>query len=263
MDETELKIEHEAPKLKLDEKTPEPVAPVEEPVEVPAPEPLIPEPTLTVEAPKTEEPKVEEIVEEKTEEKKPEKEKKKLSKKTIFLASVISGVVLIAGIITFLFIFSNKPAPTTTTTTGTTETITTTTTTTSPEPSQTEAEDAAITNDMNNLVVALTQFQTNNEGKVPANWDSFFEKYAPEINKKYKHDKEPCDFMNFGCKNIADLTWDEDKYYIHIAYNSACKKNHLMRQESGIRRITFYTALQERHNNLPAYTCASNEAWYD
>ena len=263
MDETELKIEHEAPKLKLVEETPEPVTPAPEPVETPTPEPLIPEPTLAVEepTPATNEPSP--VAEEpKSEEEKTKSEKKKPSKKSVILAGIISGVVLLAGATTLFFIFSNVPAPTPTTTTTTTETPTTTTTT-SPEPSQTETEDAAITEDMNNLVIALTQFQANNEGKVPANWDSFFEKYAPEINQKYKHATEACDFMNFGCKNIADLTWEEDKYYVRIAYNSACKKNHLMRQESGVRRITFYTALQERHNGLPAYTCASNEAWYD
>ena len=186
-----------------------------------------------------------------------------LSKKSIILISAISGAIILAAISVLFFVTSNKPAPSPTDTNTNEPTTTTTTTTTSPEPTEEPyiQEDTQISEEMKTLVVALTQFQNNNRGKVPANWDTFFENYAQELGQKYKY--KTCDFMNFDCKNISELTWEEDAGTVYIASNSSCKSSYIVRQEDSVRRITFYTVLHAKHSGRPAYFCASNETWYN
>ncbi len=242
MDETELKIDHSAPSEPAPQPvpTPEPT-PTSEPI--PAPEPT-PEPQPTLEPAK--------------------KPSKKMSKKTIILIGAISGVILLATAVILFFVFSNKPTPTTTTTSGTmteTETKTTTDEPQQPTRDEIEKENEQIKADMTAMVTALGEFQNNNDGKIPANWDTFFKNYAEDLGKKYKYTL--CDFLSFNCKNIGEITWDEDKYLVHIATDSSCKRGSVVKQEDSVRRVTFYTALRKIAGNDLGYYCASNQTWYN
>ena len=254
MDETELKIEHPTPELKIIEKSPEPTAPTPEPVTAPTPEPIIPAPSIDPQAPISETLQLaQELPQEPPQEVSEETPKKKSSKLSIILTCAISGAVLVAGIIAIFVVLSGKAAPTPTATTTTTEVPTA-------NDAEIEKEDMQIIEDIKAMAVALAQFQNNNDGKVPGNWDTFYRKYAPELGKKYTY--KTCDFYaDSECINISDLTWAEHKYTVIIASNSSCRKNYLVKQEYGIRRLTFYTVLQAKHGERPAYVCASNEAW--
>ena len=175
-----------------------------------------------------------------------------MNKKKQIIVIAISAILLLAIGVGVFFVLTNNnqtdSQPTAVDSSSKTE-----------EPSKydelKDAENQQIKKDLEEMRTALLAFQNNNDGKIPGNWTTYFNRYAPELGKKYTH--TVCDYMNFECKSMSDLSWDEDKYIVYIATNAECKSGYILKQTSEKRHIAFYTALQKNGNNTP-YACSSN-----
>ncbi len=110
--------------------------------------------------------------------------------------------------------------------------------------------------DLNEMVSTLKQFQKRNNGRIPVDFNIFYDVYLDsEIVAKY--DFSLCSMSEGTCPDTSKFSWDKNKRIIFVMKNSVCKNGNVVRISSRTK-VAFLSTKQTDDGSFGGNLCQSN-----
>ena len=105
------------------------------------------------------------------------------------------------------------------------------------EAEKIKAYNDGLSSDIKEMVSTLKQFQNANGGRVPTDWNIYYDVYLDSTILD-KYDFALCDMASGTCPNALKLTWQNNPRIVYVAKHAICRGDNIVYSNSS-KKVAF------------------------
>lgn len=110
--------------------------------------------------------------------------------------------------------------------------------------------------DVKKMVVALKGFQNANSGRIPVDWNIYYDVYL-DSDLIEKYDFALCDMASGTCPDMTKLNWNDDGGVVYVAKHSYCRSENIVFSNSS-KKVSFIVTRKTEDGRSGGNVCANN-----